>query len=69
MALFFTGDRMVDLAAVCDAHWETDRLFLRFAGGTVVWLRDDAAKRVWAELQRMGGVKPVSVTPGGPVPA
>jgi len=48
------GKFFLNLDAVASAHWEGEKLYLRFATGTFETLYGENADRVWRVLQGMG---------------
>lgn len=51
MARALTGKYYLNLDLLASAHWEGDRLYLRFSTGTFETLYGESADRVWRVLQ------------------
>ena len=47
------GNHAMNLAAIADAHWERDRLFIHFDGGRFAQLEGEMARLIWAAVEEM----------------
>jgi hypothetical protein len=47
------GDHVMNLAAIADAHWERDRLFIHFDGGRFAQLEGEKATLIWKAIEEV----------------